>query len=351
LPDDYLVKVQVMANEKKLGVVLSDKSMTFGVSMPFRNVVIYRDPTTDDELNPLLFKQMEGRAGRRGQDTKGSVIFAGYSWSRIEELSVSEIPRIEGQTEIENIYLPIAQKLADVNGKEIDFRKVFSHNLSRLQSTEEDEEEYASWETYEELWETWAPEALKGEKNKLRMLWQSRNYGCDGIAFYHIVDALERKFHNGDICENRQVEAAHILSFFIQNKRATKKSHILMKPENYETEWAPIRQSLLEAGLPLEDDDYLDGRVYQSVRFNKLVMGYNDKDYQEIRENFFKFACILRILQNYCYYSKRVTLAKILGKLFTRFKWDLWLSSPLINFSKTPEYQKELEDDDIPEEL
>lgn len=345
LPEDYLVKVQVMANEKKLGVVLSDKSMTFGVSMPFRNVVIYRDPTTDDDLNPLLFKQMEGRAGRRGQDTKGSVIFAGYSWKRIEELSVSEIPKVEGQCEIENIYLPVAQKLSEVTGTNIDFRKIFTHNLYRHQNPSDDE--FASWEDYIELWDTWAPDAMKGDKNKLRMLWQSRNYGCDGIAFYHIVDALERKFHNGDICENRQIEAAHILSFFIQNKRAKKKSHILPKPDDYDLTWKSIRQSLLESGIPLEDDDYLDGRVFKSIKYNKLVMGSNDKDYQEIRENFFKFACILRILQNYCYYSKRVTLAKIMGKLFTRFKWDLWLSSPLINFSKVPEYQVELEDDDL----
>ena len=265
LPDDYLVLVQVMANEKKLGVVLSDKSMTFGVSMPFRNVVIYRDPTTDDDLNPLLFKQMEGRAGRRGQDTKGSVIFAGYSWERIEELSVSEIPKIEGQDTVENIYLPVGAKLAEIAGKSYDFRKVLSNNLHRIQNPDEEE---SSWEEFEELWESWAPEAMAGDVNKLRMLWQSRNYGCDGLAFYHIVDALEKRFGGGDISQRRQIEAGRILSFFIQNKRAKTRDTILSKPDDYDMNWKPIRSSLIEMGVPLEDDNFLDNRIWISIRQN-----------------------------------------------------------------------------------
>ena len=347
LPDDYLVQVQVMANEKKLGVVLSDKSMTFGVSMPFRNVVIYRDPSTKDELNPLLFKQMEGRAGRRGQDTKGSVIFAGYSWDRIEELSVSEIPKIEGQDSIENLYLPIGARLAKLAGKTYDFEKVLTHNLSRQQNEEEDE---TTWKDYEEMWETWAPEALAGDMNKLRMLWHSRNYGCDGISFYHLIDELEKKFSGGDIGELRQVTAGHILSFFIQNKRAKKVSNILIKPDDYDTSWRGIRHKLLEMGIPLEDEDYLDGRIWASIRGNVLVSGTSDEEYQEIREDFFKFACSLRIIQNYCYYTSKITLTRILGKLFTRCKWILWNSSPLINFGKEIKYEAKDDDEDVPDE-
>ena len=348
LPDDYLVLVQVMANEKKLGVVLSDKSMTFGVSMPFRNVVIYRDPTTIDDLNPLLFKQMEGRAGRRGQDSKGSVIFAGYSWERIEELSVSEIPKIEGQDTVENIYLPIGAKLAETSGKDMDFTKIISSNLHKMQNPSDDES--TDWEEYREMWETWTPRAMAGDKELLRMLWRSRNFGCDGVSFYHLVEPMEKFFSGGEIGENKQVEAGHILTFFIQNKRAIRKSQILEKPLNYETKWKELRYSLIEMGIPLQDDDYLDGRIFTSIRMNKLFKGHNDKEYQEIREDFFKFACSLRVFQNYCYYTKKVTLTKILGKLFTRCKWVLWLSSPLSNFGNEQEYLRELEGDKITED-
>lgn len=353
LPDDYLILVQVMANEKKLGVVLSDKSMTFGVSMPFRNVVIYRDPTTEDDLNPMLFKQMEGRAGRRGQDTKGSVIFAGYSWKRIEELSVSEIPKIEGQDTVENIYLPIGSKLAEKAGKTIDFTSVFTHNLNRIQKSaasavaSADDEEYASWEEYQEMWESWTPKAMSGDIDLLRMLWRSRNFGCDGVCFYHLVDAMEKHFTGGDIGETRQVKAGLILSFFIQNKRAIRKSEILEKPTDYVRNWKLIRHNLLEMGIPLEDDDFIDGKIWISIQRNRLFEGHNDREYQEIRDDFFKFACSLKVLQNYCYYTKRVTLTRILGKLFTRCKWILWLSSPLSNFGKEQFYLEELDDDEV----
>lgn len=345
LPDDYLVIVQVMANEKKLGVVLSDKSMTFGVSMPFRNVVIYRDPTTEDDLNPLLFKQMEGRAGRRGQDSKGSVIFAGYSWKRIEELSISEIPKIEGQDTVENIYLPIGSKLAEICKNEMDFTKVFTHNLNRIQNPINDN--FAEWKEYCEMWKLWTPKAMDGDIELLRMLWRSRNFGCDGVSFYHLVEPLEKYFTGGDIGEKRQVDASHIIAFFIQNKRATRKSEVISKPSNYINKWKLIRYSLIELGLPLEDEDYLDGRIAMSIKNNKLFEGRNDKEYQEIREDFFKFACSIRILQNYCYYTKRTTLTKILGKLFTRCKWILWMSSPLSNFGKEQGYLAEIEDDII----
>jgi superfamily II RNA helicase len=37
---------------------------------------------------------MAGRAGRRCLDKEGNVIFIGYSWDRIKELSKSSIPNI-----------------------------------------------------------------------------------------------------------------------------------------------------------------------------------------------------------------------------------------------------------------
>ena len=91
LPDPYLRLVQQLASQGELAVVISDKQLVFGVSMPFRSVVIY----DDDDLDPLWVKQMEGRAGRRGLDKEGCVIYAGFSWDRIKEISVSKIPDIE----------------------------------------------------------------------------------------------------------------------------------------------------------------------------------------------------------------------------------------------------------------
>lgn len=331
LPEDYLILVQHLANQKKLGIVLSDKSMTFGVSMPFRNVVIYRDLEVIDDLNPLLFKQMEGRAGRRGQDTKGSVVFAGYSFDRIKELTVSVIPKVKGQESIENIYLPIGQKLAQVCQNEVDFKKIFQHNLSYQQSKKKysDEEIDQQWSDLTNVWKSWAPKAmLEDDKERLKLLWQSRTYGCDGITMYHLIDTLEKHFAGGDIAEKRQVEASHILSYFIQNHQYSKKEDKMKLPNNL-YKWKPIRDALKEAGIPLLDEEKLDGRIFKSIKDNKLVICDNDKEYELIRTRFIKFANAFRLLQNYCYYSNRVTVTRILGKLFTRCKWIIYNSSPL----------------------
>ena len=96
LPDSYLRLVQMLASSKKLAVVFSDNSLVFGVSMPFRTTIILRDVMTEDTLDSMMYHQMAGRAGRRGLDKEGNVIFAGYSWNRIKELSVSSFPIVEG---------------------------------------------------------------------------------------------------------------------------------------------------------------------------------------------------------------------------------------------------------------
>ena len=328
LPDEYLVMVQALANQRKLGVVLSDKSMTFGVSMPFRNVVIYYDKNAVDDLNPLLFKQMEGRAGRRGQDTKGSVIFVGYSWNRIKELSVSEIPKIEGQKML-NKFLPLGEKLSELSKNRYNFKNMLDKNLYKLQKGYKTNRDYTKCKKF---WDENVSK-IEDDKNMLRMLWYSRKYDDDGIAFSYIVDELERRYSNGDISELRQVDAAYVLSFFMRLYETDDKRYKLEKPKDFDN-YDIMRKYLGDIGVDMKDENKIDGRIYYSIRQNNLMKGENEDEYQMLRKRFYKFACSLRVMQNYCFYSRRVNLARILGKLFTRCKWMLWNSSPLMNFNK-----------------
>lgn len=328
LPNEYLVLVQVLANQKKLGVVLSDKSMTFGVSMPFRNVIIYYDKNSKDDLNPLLFKQMEGRAGRRGQDTKGSVIFVGYSWKRIEELSISEIPKINGQ-KIDNKFLPLGERISElskINGYESIWKNLLDKNLYKLQKNFKTNRDYNKYKKFweENISDKWDDIVM------LRMLWYTRKYGNDGLVFYNLVDLLEKHFSNGAIDEPVQVEISYILSFFTRLYETDNDEYKLVKNDKY-TKWKEIRDNL---NIDLIDDNIIDGRIYCSIRNNDLLHQTNADDYEELRKKFYEFACFIRIIQNYCFYSKRVNLARIFGKLFTRCKWMLWNSSPLMNFTK-----------------
>jgi hypothetical protein len=64
-----------------------------GIHMPTRSVIFAGDSPM---LSPLMFRQMQGRAGRRGFDKIGYVSFLDVPIQKIKRLLVSPLPRISG---------------------------------------------------------------------------------------------------------------------------------------------------------------------------------------------------------------------------------------------------------------
>jgi hypothetical protein len=91
----YRRVVQRLAQQGKLAIVFSDVSLAYGVNMPFRTVMFCGDEGS--LLTPLLAQQMAGRAGRRGLDTQGNLVYLGMSWPRIRKLMVGTVPAILGK--------------------------------------------------------------------------------------------------------------------------------------------------------------------------------------------------------------------------------------------------------------
>ena len=73
----------------KLAVVVSDDSLAFGVNMPFRTCVFTGQ--MNGELTPLMAQQMSGRAGRRGLDTQGNLVYVGAPASFIRSLMIGKV--------------------------------------------------------------------------------------------------------------------------------------------------------------------------------------------------------------------------------------------------------------------
>jgi len=94
LPDEYNWIIQRLLGQKKLGVVISDRTLCLGIDLPIRSVAFsgYMDPkfSTSDYL------QMSGRAGRRGKDTQGNIIFHGLSEGVYLPLMKGSLPEITG---------------------------------------------------------------------------------------------------------------------------------------------------------------------------------------------------------------------------------------------------------------
>ena len=90
----YRRAVMRLATQGKLAVVFSDRSLAFGVNMPFRACVFCGD--MGNKLDALMQQQMAGRAGRRGLDTQGHLVYAGVSASQIQNLMLAKVSDIHG---------------------------------------------------------------------------------------------------------------------------------------------------------------------------------------------------------------------------------------------------------------
>jgi len=91
----YRRQVQMLAQKGRLAVVFSDEALAYGVNMPFRSCVFCGD--MGDDLTPLIAQQMQGRAGRRGLDVQGNVVYLGMDWPYIENLMLGQISHVIGK--------------------------------------------------------------------------------------------------------------------------------------------------------------------------------------------------------------------------------------------------------------
>eukprot|EP00560_Eucampia_antarctica_P007037 CAMPEP_0197828754 /NCGR_PEP_ID=MMETSP1437-20131217/5277_1 /TAXON_ID=49252 ORGANISM="Eucampia antarctica, Strain CCMP1452" /NCGR_SAMPLE_ID=MMETSP1437 /ASSEMBLY_ACC=CAM_ASM_001096 /LENGTH=1255 /DNA_ID=CAMNT_0043430111 /DNA_START=43 /DNA_END=3810 /DNA_ORIENTATION=+ len=91
----YRRQVQMLAQKGRLAVVFSDSALAYGVNMPFRTCLFCGD--MGDKLTPLIAQQMQGRAGRRGMDVQGNVVYLGMEWSYIENLMLGQISMVTGK--------------------------------------------------------------------------------------------------------------------------------------------------------------------------------------------------------------------------------------------------------------
>ncbi|KAK2542792.1 Ddx60 [Columba livia] len=75
-------------------VVTATSTLALGINMPCRSVVFAEDSVFLDALN---YRQMTGRAGRRGQDMIGNVFFYDIPLPKVERLIKSNVPQLKGQ--------------------------------------------------------------------------------------------------------------------------------------------------------------------------------------------------------------------------------------------------------------
>lgn len=337
LPDPYLRLVQSLACQKQLAIVFSDQSLVFGVSMPFRTVVIIRDEKLEDDLEPMLFHQMSGRAGRRGLDKEGNVVFAGYSWNRIKELSISEPPVVSGSSKI--IYtIPHANKLSELCGTKQNWDQTCSNFLDRT-INEEDSIEFLQGikSNYDGGWNF----AFNMEDvNHLHMNWKLR-YSDESVLSCFLIPYLRRAFESKDhTMENNQINLAHFLCRFLSTRATKNPEYALVDPDILSDN--PYNQIIEQLeDLQIDLPKMIDNRLYVSIQQNSIVKSQSEDATDELRHRLMEFGEKIKNIQHFCFHSKIAGLSKILGKLLTRIWWIYHSSSPIMkpfNVFETQEF-------------
>uniref|UniRef100_A0A7M4EVX5 DExD/H-box helicase 60 n=1 Tax=Crocodylus porosus TaxID=8502 RepID=A0A7M4EVX5_CROPO len=81
--------------QKKMNKILENSTSTLalGINMPCKSVVFSENSVYLDALN---YRQMSGRAGRRGQDLIGNVFFYDIPMPKVEKLIKSNVPELKG---------------------------------------------------------------------------------------------------------------------------------------------------------------------------------------------------------------------------------------------------------------
>ena len=323
LPDPYLRLVQSLACQKQLAIVFSDQSLVFGISMPFRSVVLLNN---NNDIDTMLYHQMIGRAGRRGQDKEGHIIFAGYKWDMIKHLSLSKVPMVYGA---DNILYTIhhANKISELMGTKQNWDTSCKNFLNNDINENEITEQLVNIESnYKGGWDF---AINKDNINHLYMNWKFRN-NDDSLLISYLFTYIKRAFENKDhTIEINQINIAHFLCRFISAYPVDMESNIMEDPSILLD--APYNQILnnLE-NLQIEVPKNVDNKIYLSIQNNLIVNCKNEVDSNDLRNRIMDFGEKVKNIQHYCFHSKHTSLSKLLGKLLTRIWWIYHLSSPIM---------------------
>ena len=114
MPDEYKWILQKLMSKRDIGIVISDKTLCLGIDLPIRSSVLMEYNGSNDFTNED-YLQMAGRAGRRGMDDRGNVIFYGD----IDYLTLMKgvLPNLEGSDKVLNENYKALNKISKLSSE------------------------------------------------------------------------------------------------------------------------------------------------------------------------------------------------------------------------------------------
>jgi superfamily II DNA or RNA helicase len=324
LPDPYLHLVQNLACSGKLGFVFSDDSLVYGVSMPFRTVVItkdenilYRNEKGEIKVDGMTYLQEVGRAGRRGLDKEGNTLHVNYTWEEVQKLVTCKIPHIVGR----DTMFYGAEYAKMLSGNDERWNNIKKNFL--LNCINDDASDF--YKSVDENLKTGWKFATGTSQHFRHMMWRFRHSEM-GFRTAFILNEIRKTYkYCNPKNENTQVEFAKLIAYFVVAKEASRDDHVMTIVESSNP---MLRANFKTLGLDIPEK--IDSRVYEIIRLNSFIEtdGFDEKGF--LRNELFEFGIVLQNIQHYFYHSKEDTIAKMISKLMTRVWWNYYLSSPVM---------------------
>lgn len=362
LPAAYLRIVQSLAQAGRLAVVFSDDSLAYGVNMPFRTCCFCED-TSEEVLTSLMVQQMAGRAGRRGLDRQGNIVFAGLAWSRIQFLMRGLLPDVTGK---KSLYPTIAlQRLLSttVDGEIMD--RIVSHPLLEYMaaadgsgaataaaittpSSPKKQQQQTSYLSKSIRWMEHfglltQDSKLAVDTSVAKLVWECRDDPAEALSIFWILEGLLKEFHHkpGEQIALQLALFNMLLRVVGREKYHAEYAHAskLAPLPGQEAAWDKVtailesyQAKLDQLGDECPDElrlhvgllEPLDGYVFRTVVDNLIPSGLGTAQLNLIKKRLRHVGDRLRLMHNLLMYSGRFgELEEIVRKCFRRIKWIL----------------------------
>jgi hypothetical protein len=168
-------------------------------------------------------------------------------------------------------------------------------------------------------------------------MWRFRH--CDdGFRIAFLLSFIRKiyKYSDGEI-EKNQIEISKFLSNYIEIHES--KNDCIIEQTEQSIKFN-IKEHLETLGL--ETIDNIDGRVFESIRMNKLYETENRKEKSILRERLLTFGEKVRNIQHYFFHCSEEKITVLLGKLLTRIWWIYHMSSPVMEPIDRYDIQEEI---------
>jgi superfamily II RNA helicase len=123
MPKEYKWTIQKLLSQKLIGIVITDRTLCQGIDLPIKTVCIYDNGNTIFTKDDIL--QISGRAGRRGHDTSGNVIY--YNINNFRNYIFNENPKIIGSDINISTKYKLLEKISDIKVESV-FNNFINNN-------------------------------------------------------------------------------------------------------------------------------------------------------------------------------------------------------------------------------